>query len=199
MNLFSLYDAHGCNLMMFAAKSQNLPAIKYFINAGFDVTYKVGDLYAIDFLQSDSNNYSEMVVELLKANSPFPKKFYDQNISADLKEFVTINQEMHQAIKDKNFNKIHAIIKDHPSQRHFYIPNPNVKYKNTSAYECARKINFFKVLSILKKEFITPGPFESQRGTKSVKIEENHDEGEPLLNERSNDIELNRKSYRGKI
>lgn len=184
---------------MFAAKTQNLQAIKYFINLGFDVTYKIDDLYAIDFLEPDSNKYSEMVLELLKANSPFPKKFYDQKISNGLRKFVSINEEMHQAIKDKNIERIEEIIKENPSQRHFYIPKPNVKSKNISAFEFARRMNFFKVLSIFKKEFITPGPFESQRGMKSVRIEEIVEEEEPMLREKGDDVEKNRKSYRGKI
>lgn len=161
VDLLSLYDDKNRSLLMYAAERSCLPAIKFFIKSGFDVTYQIERQHPVDFVNKKNNEkYSEVVLELLKANSPFPKDFNVDGVSQELKDFTNLMAVMHQAIKDKNIQKIKEIVEKHKQLNNFYLHVFGLSSKNISAYRAAEALNFRDVLRVFYEKNVFPAPFE---------------------------------------
>lgn len=147
---------------MCAAECACLPAIKFFIKSGFDVTYQVKRQHAVDFVKRKNlETYSEIVLELLKANSPFPRDFNEEGVTDALKSFVSLMADMHRAIKDKNMKKIIEIIDSQQQLTNFYLHINGLRSKNISAYRAAEALNFRDVLKVFCQKNVFPAPFEN--------------------------------------
>lgn len=160
VDLLSLYDDKNRSLLMYAAECSCLPAIKFFIKSGFDVTYQIKSQHPVDFVKKNNEKYSEVVLELLKANSPFPKDFNVDGVSQELKDFTNLMAVMHQAIKDKNIQKIKEIVEKHKQLNNFYLHVFGLSSKNISAYRAAEALNFRDVLRVFYEKNVFPAPFE---------------------------------------
>lgn len=161
VDLLSLYDDKNHSLLMYAAECSCLPAIKFFIKSGFDVTYQIKSQHPVDFVNKKNNEkYSEVVLELLKANSPFPKDFNVDGVSQELKDFTNLMAVMHKAIKDKNIKKIKEIVEKHKQLNNFYLHIFGLPSKNISAYRAAEALNFRDVLRVFYEKNVFPAPFE---------------------------------------
>lgn len=158
--------------MMCAVESDCLLSIDYLIKSGFDVTYQIDGSYAVDLLKKDSNAYNQIVLALLQANSPFPKEFNQEGLTKVLNHFINIMKQMHQAVEERNLDKIKEISEKNPRLRHFYLPNLDVDSQNMSAYRLAQKLDHQDVLEVFDQRNIFPGPFELKSNFEKIKGKE---------------------------
>lgn len=127
---------------MIAAEAGNLKALNYFLKLNFfSMTYSVNSMSAIDYAYKNRN--FEIVLKLLKLNSPFPKDFDPKIASQELRIFADLMNQMHDEILSENNEKVLEIIQKNSNLRYFY------NTKNISALSVATREAKFEVYELL--------------------------------------------------
>ncbi|KAG5668146.1 hypothetical protein PVAND_016098 [Polypedilum vanderplanki] len=129
-HLIDLCDSSGQNLLLKAVSDGNLQVFNELLKLPFDLDYKLRNgKTAADIAWE--NKYFEILLQLLKANSNFPVNFDSNEAPEEIKSFLKISLNMHDAIRGNNVKEIEQILKENQNIRHFYDA------KNTSAITTA--------------------------------------------------------------
>ena len=118
IELHSLADNRDFNLLLLAAETGRADIVQILLEMGIspespDESEKAQDL-------AWENDHCDVILTLLKANLPFPSEIEPSLCSDDLKKFIKTNEEIHEAILDKNAERVEEIRAKNPDQRHFY-------------------------------------------------------------------------------
>lgn len=114
----NLSDLNERTVLMIAAECGNISAVKYFIKYNLSVHYTVSNDHAIDFAYR--KGHFEIVMTLLQANSLFPREFDPNNTSDDIKIFLDLMNDMHDAIKKNDGEKVLTFLQENPHLRYFF-------------------------------------------------------------------------------
>ncbi|KAG5681616.1 hypothetical protein PVAND_011032 [Polypedilum vanderplanki] len=138
--LTNLIDERGFNLLMVAVENENIEILQELLKMPFNINHKSkGDSTAADIAWQKNNQ--EILLLLLKANSTYPKSFDKNQCIEEVKVFLKINEDMHDAIVQENQVEILRIRNENKSLRHFYNSS------NVSATAIAfSKIGIYKLL-----------------------------------------------------
>lgn len=126
--------------------------MKFCIKKEFNVDEKINGQTPIDLAYNIRN--FQIILELLNANSTFPREFKHTDVTPELKPFVEMCKSLHDNIKSNNKSKVKEIIEKNPKLRHFY------DLQNNSALTCLIVNRKFKVYHTLIKREITFGYHE---------------------------------------
>lgn len=113
-----LSDAEDRTVLMIAAEAGNLVAVKYFIKCGLPVLYRINENYAIDYAYK--GRYENIMLELLEANSVFPKNFEPNCDSPDLINFIELMKAMHQSVRRNDKITVSKIINQNSHLKYFF-------------------------------------------------------------------------------
>jgi hypothetical protein len=160
MSLMSLYDKNGLSLLMFAVKDSNLNIVNYLIENGLNVNHRTNDFIAADFADQNDKNYSEIVLNLLKENSPFPRNFDEKYAKGELLEFLSDMKTLIKAVKNNNDQNALSIVTKYSCLKFYFVPDQNRKYKNVSAKRIAEESNADKILKLFDGKNIVKARFE---------------------------------------
>jgi len=100
------------------------------------------------------NQHSDVLLKLLQANFTFPESTDIKQCSEAVKNFIETSEELHEAIKSKNMQKLEEIIKTYPKLRHFY------NLSNESVMKVAVNLKQMKVYEFLVAKNLSFGPHE---------------------------------------
>lgn len=153
IDLFTLGDSRGFNLLFLAAESGNTEVVEFLVlNYGFDVNFIVDEKTPADVAYE--NGHFEALLALLKMNSKFPEGFRVNGLPDEVKTFVKLMRKFHENIKLSNFNQICEIIDQNPTLKHFYDA------KNDSAPSAALKFKQFEIYQLLINRNVYLGSHE---------------------------------------
>jgi ankyrin repeat protein len=141
LDLQSLQDKDGLNLLFYAAQNGKSEMVKILLEIAFNVNMMHNQLLPVDFAYT--NQHFDTLLVLLKANSFFPYGFDATKCPEDVRAFAEMSQKFHQHILDGNTEEIENIIKENPDLRYFY------NYHNQSASSEAIYNKKFKVYELL--------------------------------------------------
>ncbi|KAG5666719.1 hypothetical protein PVAND_014732 [Polypedilum vanderplanki] len=118
-HLTGLFDSRGFNLLMIAVENEEIEILRELLKLPFDINHKSNeDEKAADIAWKNKNQ--EILLELLNANSTFPKDFDENKCSGGIKNFLEISKRMHKAITDNNKGEVLNILKENKSLRYYY-------------------------------------------------------------------------------
>ncbi|KAG5675197.1 hypothetical protein PVAND_005121 [Polypedilum vanderplanki] len=156
MNLSNIYDSDGYNLLFTAImKNKSLHLIKELLKIPFDInevfSNKKKEYDETLIVTTWLNGNLKVVLELLNANSKFPKGFQkNKDTAPEILEFLNNSQTMHEAIKENKMEDVKSLHEKFPHLRYF------LNEKNESAAKIAFQCNndeIFKLLSDLEITF----------------------------------------------
>ncbi|XP_070507982.1 uncharacterized protein [Chironomus tepperi] len=152
LDLLSLIDLRGYNLLMLAAEEGEASVVDSLIQHGFDVNVLINDDTAIDLAYD--NHHFDIVLTLLHANSLYPKNFNNSQLTDEIKNFIIISRELHNSIRQRKKNEVETILNENPNLRHFY------NTKNLSAASQAVICGALEIYELLLSKSVYIGPKE---------------------------------------
>ncbi|XP_070493074.1 uncharacterized protein [Chironomus tepperi] len=152
VNLHMLHNLSGFNLLMIAAECCDSNVVNFCLKSGFNVNEIVNGCTAVDLAWT--NQHFDIVLDLLLANSYFPKNFEVRLASKEIQAFVDVTLELHGSILDGNVHKIEDILWKYPNLRHFY------SIQNKSAAGIAMVNGKFDICEVLDVNNVFVGPDE---------------------------------------
>lgn len=93
-------------MLLKAIEVDNIEALKNLINFGFDVNFTVDGKFAAD-LAYERRKFS-ILLELLKSNSKFPKKFKISKVPKFVRKFAKNMEKVHEIIKNEKFEEFNG-------------------------------------------------------------------------------------------
>lgn len=116
-----------------AVKNNNLETVQELLKSNHDIDYEDNqhksfiDYAWINFIeaktQSNKKISEKIILELLNANSQFPKKIFNfkfEKVPKEVQKFIDICESMHRAVEHHDTKNLNKIIKEFPHLRFFY-------------------------------------------------------------------------------
>ncbi|XP_070503610.1 uncharacterized protein [Chironomus tepperi] len=150
-----LADSRDYNLLLVAAESGNAEIVKILLNCGINTTADDG-VSAQDLAWN--NRHSEVLLVLAQANLPYPDEIDISQLSDEFRTFYKTTEELHEAIIDKNAEKVKEIL-NCGKTLNFYFD-----LSNKSAARVAVDAKAFDIYEILVIHEIFLAPHEYQQG-----------------------------------
>ncbi|KAG5667534.1 hypothetical protein PVAND_015513 [Polypedilum vanderplanki] len=151
--LIYLNDSRGFNLLMSAVENESIEILRELFQLPFNINHKtIEDQTAADIAWENKNQ--KILLELLNANSTFPKDFDEHECSEEIKKFLKVTNELHKAIENNNKEKVEIILNENKKLRHFYNSS------NNSAAAIA--INNPEIYKLLTDKNCSIGPLEGK-------------------------------------
>ncbi|KAG5667693.1 hypothetical protein PVAND_015665 [Polypedilum vanderplanki] len=162
-HLTNLLDSFKTNLLIKSILDQNLRVFRELIKLPFDINHGafVGNARVKTSAADIAYEQHDHVVlfELLCENSMFPTAFKDDEIESNaIKAIVKLTNELHEAIKNDNKEKVIEILQQNSNLRHFY------DISNVSAVATALKSKNIEIYKVLIDHDVSIGPLEDFRG-----------------------------------
>lgn len=152
--LTDLIDKNGINLLMRAVdEGKHSELIDEILRLPFDVNQESDDGKTVADIAWKNKNY-QILLRLLNANSTFPRNFDITEASNEIKRFLTIIEDIHQAIRQNKLHEITEKIKKNSNLRYFY------NCFNESAAAIALRANKYQIYGILLDNGCSIGPNE---------------------------------------
>jgi ankyrin repeat protein len=152
IQIHSLTDVSGFNLLMVAVNKGDIQIVKILLKLGFDVNFLSQNETPASLAWK--NKQMEVLLVLLEANSLFPPDFEAKISSEEIKKFCNLSRNIRISIKSGNLQKLKNII----------IKNPNLKYfydeENISAAAFALKLGKIEIYKELVRLNVCIGPKE---------------------------------------
>ncbi|KAG5667962.1 hypothetical protein PVAND_015921 [Polypedilum vanderplanki] len=172
VTLTTLFGASS-NLLINAVWNENLEIVRELLKLPFDVNEEI----LIDDEENEEmtenlinypweNENFEIVLELLKANSLYPKKFDESKATDEINDFLEISEDLHKAIKRNKIKSINEILDENPNLRYFF------NSKNISAAKFALQCKNSAAYKILYDHNVTFGPNENISGNYEPQFKE---------------------------
>lgn len=139
VNLPSLVDSRGLNLLMSSAEAGNYQVVSQLLYLGFPVNFEVNGKIAVDFAWN--KKYDDVVLLLLKANSFYPKDFKQSDTYGELLRYTETIGMFYKNIKNENLNQLEKFLIENPQNRTIF------HLKNVSAVGTTI---FWKKLNVLE-------------------------------------------------
>jgi len=148
-------DSFNHNLLIVAAEAGNAEIVKILLNTGNKTTADDG-ISAQDLAWK--NRHSEVLINLARANLPYPKGINVNQLSENFKTLYSKTAKLHAAIIEKNEEKV----------KKFLTCDDNLEFyfdlSNKSAANVAVKAKAFNIYEILLINEIYLAPHECQQG-----------------------------------
>jgi len=153
IHLTQLADKDGFNILKLCAEEGDIKCVDILIS----LNIFQDDPSDIQNAQSRAQYYQhfDILLLLLKNNYTYPQYIREDLFPEDLKQFVKIFEDIHEAVKLKNFEQITRIIEEHPKIRHFYNKT------NESVLKIALKLKFFDIYEHLLSHDLVLSPHEN--------------------------------------
>lgn len=116
-----------------AVKNNNLETVQELLKSNHDIDYEDNqhksfiDYAWINFIEAKTQNNKKIsekiILELLNANSQFPKKIFNfkfEKVPKEVQKFIDICESMHRAVEHHDTKNLNKIIKEFPHLRFFY-------------------------------------------------------------------------------
>ncbi|KAG5667762.1 hypothetical protein PVAND_015732 [Polypedilum vanderplanki] len=157
--LTGLTDSRGFNLLMAAVESENIDILRELLKLPININLTSKE----EKTETDKNikegqkaadiawqkNNQQILLELLKANSMYPKGFDKNKCSEEVEDFLEISEKLHKAIKRDNQEEVLKILNAHKNIRYFFDSSNDsaaaiaVKTKKISIYKTLIQNNCF--------------------------------------------------------
>ncbi|KAG5669826.1 hypothetical protein PVAND_000119 [Polypedilum vanderplanki] len=152
--LTNLIDSRNFNLIMAAIENNQFQIFRALLSLPFDINHKtLSDETAADIAWE--KNYQNFLLELLKANSTYPKNFKAAQCNQAVVEIYIKSLRMHAAIRAGNHKSIKKILKRNKNLRYYYDED-NVS-ASTVAIENSKISNYEQLI----EENCSFGPLEN--------------------------------------
>jgi hypothetical protein len=162
--LCSLINSQNTTLLFQAILDRRLELVRELLKLPFDIN---GDMEIISDDERGSyelvnlidyawgNRDHDIVLELLKANSNYPKDFKASKTTDEVMEFVKISIDMHEAIRQNDQERVAEILDKNEDLRYFFDSH------NLSAANLALKNRNTAIYRLLVEHNVTFGPNEN--------------------------------------
>jgi len=141
-------------LLLLASESGNTKPIEALLKYGIEpqINLPAEELTAQDLAWQGRHSY--VLLQLLKANLPFPSQIDINGCSVDLKRFIETCQEVHKLIEEQNKDRLAEMLRQHPNLRYFY------DLSNKSALKAALDVKLIDMYEFLISKNLSFGPHE---------------------------------------
>ncbi|KAL7015425.1 hypothetical protein ACKWTF_016450 [Chironomus riparius] len=166
ITIYHLIDQRGYSLLLLAAESGDISLTKIFLKLGVksDSTNTNAQTLAYE------GGHFDILLLLLEGNLTYPSTFDIEKCPENIKRFHEVNENLHQAIKDKT-TKVEEILSENQNLRHFY------SLSNESALKVALDHKSVDIFKALVKNKVSFGPHEN---SDDIYEEYNHEERKHL-------------------
>jgi len=104
--------------------------------------------------RAEYNKHFNVLLLMIKKNYTYPLCMAVNEYPDELKDFIKISEEMHEAILAKNIEKVAKLVDENPEKRHFYSKS------NESALKVALNKKYFNIYEVLLAHDVIFGPHE---------------------------------------
>ncbi|KAG5678822.1 hypothetical protein PVAND_008456 [Polypedilum vanderplanki] len=177
-HLTSIINHKYENLLTFAVEKEKIEVVRKLLSYSFDVNEEVlsdendskSMLRAVDIAWAKNNQ--DIVLELLKANSLYPKKFDKSKANNEINKFLKISETLHERIESKDLSEIKKIIENNKEQQYFFNSENISAFKK--AFRLKQSLKPIEVYKILYENNLTFGPNEDIKKCELLNIYEKY-------------------------
>jgi len=146
-------DYQDNNLLLFAAEQGRNDIVEILLKMGIETSHPKSSVNAQALAWS--RQHFDIILTFAEANLTYPRDIDVSKCPDSLGFFIKVSDDMHEAVKAINFDKISEIISQYPNLRHFYNCN------NESAPKIALDHKLIDVYKFLIKNKVFLGRHEA--------------------------------------